>query len=241
MSSNWADDSGDLPPPMPGGGGGSSAPAAAPSGGCVSRLRQRQRSQSPADASAPDAPLTTTLDPFHARRGKPAYVPPHQRNRPAGQRDRGDFGRDDRRGGTSPDAGAPHFFSRPRPPTTAPRRRSAAGCDFPFFPTASATESRAIGPGGDDIFRRDPRPRCEAPRGDSPARSSADAARDTAVRGSEQTLNARENGRAGSAPRCAFRGSARRRGRSARRFFGKLFLSGRFSRSRPPRRAKRTV
>jgi hypothetical protein len=80
---------------------------------------------------------------------------------------------------------------------------------FSIFPAASATESRAIGPGGDAISGRDPRPRCDTPHEDSPARSSADAARDIAVRGSEQTLNARENARAGSAPRCAFRGFRR--------------------------------
>ena len=74
--------------------------------------------------------------PFHARRGKPAYVPPHARNRPAGQRDGGSFGRDDRRGGTSPDAGAPHFF-RPTCSTCLPPQSATEtkcrGCDFPFF------------------------------------------------------------------------------------------------------------
>ena len=70
MSSNWADDSGDLPPPMSGGGGGSSAPAAAPSG-YVSR-----GSLSPsADASAPDAPLTTLLDPFTRAEASPRTCP----------------------------------------------------------------------------------------------------------------------------------------------------------------------
>jgi hypothetical protein len=136
MSSNWADDSGDLPPPMSGGGGGSSAPAAAPSGGCVSRLRQRHRSQSPADASAPDAPLTTTLDPSTNAEASPRTCPRTNATAP-----RANAG-----GATSAETtdvavrhptGAPHFFSRPRPPTTAPRRRSAAGFDFPFFPTTT--------------------------------------------------------------------------------------------------------
>jgi hypothetical protein len=93
---------------------------------------------------------------------------------------------------------------------------------FSIFPAASATESRAIGPGGDAISGRDPRPRCDTPHEDSPARSSADAARDIAVRGSEQTLNARENARAGSAPRCAFRGF-RREASVGRLFFSRFF------------------
>ena len=142
---------------MSGGGGGSSAPAAAPSGGCVSRLRQRHRSQSPADASAPDAPLTTTLDPSTNAEASPRTCPRTNATAP-----RANAG-----GATSAETtdvavrhptGAPHFFSRPRPPTTAPRRRSAAGFDFPFFPTTRATESRVIGPGGDDTSGLNPRP-----------------------------------------------------------------------------------
>jgi hypothetical protein len=106
---------------------------------------------------------------------------------------------------------------------------------FSIFPPASATESRAIGPGGDATSGRDPRPRCDTPHEDSPARSSADAARDIAVRGSEQTLNARENARAGSAPRCAFRGFRREAS------VGRLFFSRFFSRARAAPNAKRAV
>ena len=159
-------------------------------------------------------------------------MPPHARNRPAGQRDGGNFGRDDRRGGTSPDAGAPHFF-RPTCPTCLPpterHGNEVPRVRFSIFPPASATESRAIGPGGDATSGRDPRPRCDTPHEDSPARSSADAARDIAVRGSEQTLNARENARAGSAPRCAFRGF-RREASVGRLFFRAFFLARRAER-----------
>ena len=57
-----------------------------------------------------DPGLTTFPTPRH-RRSKPAYVPPHLRNRPAGGDRGGDRGydrRDDRRGG----ACTLHFFSR---------------------------------------------------------------------------------------------------------------------------------
>jgi hypothetical protein len=107
---------------------------------------------------------------------------------------------------------------------------------FSIFPPASATESRAIGPGGDATSGRDPRPRCDTPHEDSPARSSADAARDIAVRGSEQTLNARENARAGIGTSLCVswlpEGSVRRTA-----FFFALF----FSRARDAPNAKRAV
>ena len=205
MSSNWADDSGDLPPPMSGGGGGSSAPAAAPSGGYVSR----QRSQSPADASAPDAPLTTPLDPFTRAEASPRMCP---RTHAIALRANATVAASAETIGEAvrhPTQALRTFSARKHvlSPTTAhrPRKRSAAGKIF-HFSASSATESRAIGSGGDATPGCAPRSRCTVPRGDCFARSSADAARETAVRGTEQTLNARENARSGSAPRCAFRG-----------------------------------
>ena len=245
MSSNWADDSGDLPPPMSGGGGGSSAPAAAPSGGCVSRLRQRQRSQSPADASAPDAPLTTLLDPFTRAEASPRTCPRTHAIAP--------------RANATGAASAETTGEAVRHPTPAlrtfsarrarrvcrhraPRKRSAAGAIFHF----SGCER-------DGIARDRPRRRrhlrtrpAAAMRGTARGLSRALERR---CRSRHRRARVRANPKRARKRACGIGTSLCvswlrpfwRRGRSARRFFGKLFLSGRFSRWRPPRRAKRTV
>ena len=118
-----------------GGGGGGSSGGGGASSGCVRAQRRSRALERPSlarfgahvigrrcprkavvygdrDVGPPsgDPGLTTFPTPRH-RRSKPAYVPPHLRNRPAGGDRGGDRGydrRDDRRGGACP----LHFFSR---------------------------------------------------------------------------------------------------------------------------------